>query len=204
VCDGLGVVSTEDRPQCLPQWHGGKDGFVLGQKLDVTNRICSRVGVAVMTSSIARSVTLSRPNTRTLAVRNRYVLFGSFLVGVLALSFFALRWKTPAGWAAVALGLVCLWLFVLELRGLVLKEGLVSFPHRPVRWFPIFSFGQRSLSLRQLEEMTVLPTWWGLQVVLLEGPFGAERVLFHSRSARMKFFDAVKAETPDVRIYRSH
>jgi hypothetical protein len=58
--------------------------------------------------------------------------------------------------------------------------------------------------LPQLEEMTVLRPWCGLQVVLLEGGFGAERLLFHSRKARMKFFEAMKAELPGIRIYRGH
>jgi hypothetical protein len=66
--------------------------------------------------------------------------------------------------------------------------------------------GIRHAALRSadLEEMTVLRPWCGLQVVLLECPFGAERALFHSRKARMKFFDTVKSGLRDVRIYRSY
>jgi hypothetical protein len=56
----------------------------------------------------------------------------------------------------------------------------------------------------ELQEMTVLPRWCGLQVVLVEGAFGAERLLFQSRSVRMKFFEAVKAQVPGIRIYRTY
>jgi hypothetical protein len=51
--------------------------------------------------------------------------------------------------------------------------------------------------------MTSLRPWMGLEVILLEGRFGADRVLFQSRNARLKFFEAVKAKAPEVRIYRA-
>jgi hypothetical protein len=76
---------------------------------------------------------------------------------------------------------ICLRLFALELRGVVLEKGILSFPQRPLKWLPVFSFRQRRVSSADLEEVTVLRAWCGLQVVLLEGPLGAERVLFHWR-----------------------
>jgi hypothetical protein len=54
-----------------------------------------------------------------------------------------------------------------------------------------------------LEEMTVLRPWLGLEVVLLEGQFSAERLLFHSRASRLEFFAAVTVRLPE-RIYRSN
>jgi len=51
--------------------------------------------------------------------------------------------------------------------------------------------------------MTVLRPWLSLEIVLLEGRFGAERLLFHSRNARLKFFDAVKTKSPGIKIYRA-
>jgi hypothetical protein len=57
--------------------------------------------------------------------------------------------------------------------------------------------------LRDLEEMTSLRPWLNFEVVLLEGRFEAGRLLFHSRSARLRFFEAVKERAPAVRIYRA-
>jgi hypothetical protein len=137
------------------------------------------------------------------SVRNRYVLFASLLVAGIGLGYFVLRSKAPPGWLALALGLFCVWLFLLELRGVVVRADTVSFPRRPFRWLPILSVWRRRVPLRDLDEMTVLRPWCGLQVVLLEGRFGTERLMFHSRTARMKFFEAVKAKLPDIRIYRT-
>jgi hypothetical protein len=140
---------------------------------------------------------------KRVSVRNRYVLLASLLVAGLGLGYFVLRSKAPPGWLALALGLFCVWLFLLELRGVVVRADTVSFPRRPFRWLPILSVWRSRIHLRDLDEMTVLRPWCGLQVVLLEGRFGNERLLFHSRKARMKFFEAVKAKLPDVRIYRT-
>ena len=85
----------------------------------------------------------------------------------------------------------------------MVRADTVSFQRRPFRWLPIFSVWRRRVLLRDLDEMTVLRPWCGLQVVLLEGGFGAERLLFHSRKARMKFFEAVMTKLPDIRIYRT-
>jgi hypothetical protein len=151
----------------------------------------SKTGAAVATGARKR-----------LSVRNPYVLAGSLSVGSLGLGYFVLG-STPLGWFALALGLFCIWLFVLELRGVVVNADTLSFPSRPVRWLPIFAVGRRRVPMRDLEEMTVLRPWCGLQVVLLDGGCGVERLLFHSRNSRLKFFDAVKAKLPTIRIYRA-
>ncbi len=140
---------------------------------------------------------------KRVSVRNRYVLLASLLVAGLGLGYFVVRSKTPPGWLALALGLLCAWLFLLELWGVVVGADSVSFPCRPIRWLPIFSAWRRRVPLRDLDEVTVLRPWCGLQVVQLEGGFGTERLLFHSRTARMKFLDAVKAKLPGIRIYRT-
>jgi len=149
------------------------------------------------------SAAIATPERKRVSVRNRYVLLGSLLLGGLGLAYFVLRSKAPPGWLALALGLFCVWLFLLELRGVVAAADTVSFPRRPLRWLPIFSLWRRRVPLRDLEEITVLRPWCGLQLVLLDGRFGTEHLLFHSRKARMKFFEAVKAMLPDIRIYRS-
>jgi hypothetical protein len=136
-------------------------------------------------------------------VRNRYVLLASLLAAVLGLGYFVLRSKAPPGWLALALGLSCVWLFLLELRGVMVRADTVSSPRRPFRWLPILSVWRRRVPLQDLDEMTVLRPWCGLQVVLFEGRFGAERLLFHSRKARVKFVAAVKAKQPSIRIYRA-
>jgi hypothetical protein len=137
-----------------------------------------------------------------LSVRNPYVLVGSLFAGSLGLGYFVLG-SPPLGWFALALGLFCVWLFVLELRGVAVNADVLSFPSRPLRWLPIFSVWRRRVPMRDLEEMTVLRPWCGLQVVLLDGRCGVERSLFHSRNSRLKFFDAVKAKLPGIRIYRA-
>jgi hypothetical protein len=84
-------------------------------------------------------------------------------------------------------------------------SGQTRCPSRagPFDGFQSFSIWRRRVPLRDLDEMTVLRPCCGLQVVLLDGRFGSERLLFHSRNARMKFFEAVKAKLPDIRIYRT-
>jgi hypothetical protein len=149
------------------------------------------------------SAAITSSARKRVSVRNRYVLLASLLAAGLALGYFVLRSKAPPGWLALALGLFCVWLFLLELRGVVVRADTLSFPRRPIRWLPIFSIWRRRVPLRDLDEMTVLRPWCGLQVVLLDGRFGSERLLFHSRNARMKFFEAVKAKLPDIRIYRT-
>src|SRR5262249_23459055 len=116
---------------------------------------------------------------------------------------FGMSWKTPQGWVALAVGLFCAWLLFLELRGVAIANRSLSFPQRPLRPLLLLSLSRRQIPLPELEEMTVLRARCGFQVVLLEGGFGAERLLFHSRTARMKFLDAVKAELPRVRVYRA-
>jgi len=159
-----------------------------------------------MCSGVMRSMTSAAVATaarKRLSVRNPYVLAGSVLVGSLGLGYFVLGSTTPLGWFALALGLFCVWLFVLEVRGVVVNADALSFPSRPFRWLPIFSVWRRRVPMQDLEEMTVLSPWCGLQVVLLDGRCGVERLLFHSRNSRLKFFDAVKAKLPAIRIYRA-
>jgi hypothetical protein len=131
------------------------------------------------------------------------VLIAALLVGCLAVVYFGMRWKTPPGWLALVVALFCVWFLILELRGVAIANRSLSFPQRPLRSLLLLSLWRRQIPLPQLEEMTVLRPWCGLQVVLLEGGFGVERLLFHSRTARMKFLEAVKAELPRVRVYRA-
>jgi hypothetical protein len=155
---------------------------------------------------VVRSVTSAAIATsarKPVNVRNPYVLLAALLVAALGLGYFVLRSKAPPGWLALVLGLFSVWMVLLELRGVSVAADAVSFPRRPFRWLPILSVWRRRVPLRDLDEMTVLRPWCGLQVVLLEGRFGAERVLFHSRKARLAFFETVKANLPDVRIYRT-
>jgi hypothetical protein len=149
------------------------------------------------------SAAIATSDGKRVSVRNRYVLLALLLVAGLGLGYFVLRSKAPLGWLALALGMFCVWLFLLELKGVVVRADTVSFSRRPFRSLPIFSVWRCQVPLRHLEEMTVLRPWCGLQVVLLEGRFGTERLLFHSRKARMKFVEAVKARLPDIRIYRA-
>jgi hypothetical protein len=135
--------------------------------------------------------------------RNLYVLPAALLIGGAGVVYFGMRWKTTPGWAALVVGLFGMWILIHELRGVAIANRVLSFPHRPLRSLPLVSLSRRQVPLPQLEEMTVLRPWFGLQVVLLEGGFGAERLLFHSRNARMKFLEVVKAELPRVRVYRA-
>jgi hypothetical protein len=131
------------------------------------------------------------------------MLLGSILVACAALGYFALRFKTLPGLLALALCIFCVWHFVLEVRGVVVNANTLSFPRRPLAWLPVFSVWRRRVPLKDLDEMTVLRPWLSLEIVLLEGRFGAERLLFHSRNARLKFFDAVKTKSPGIKIYRA-
>ena len=46
------------------------------------------------------------------------------------------------------------------------------------------------------------PGFMGLQMVLMEGSFGADLLTFSNRAARLKFFEVVKERAPRVKIYR--
>ena len=143
------------------------------------------------------------PANKTVSIRNRYVLLGSISATCAGIAYFLLRPQTPPGWLALALSVLCVWIFLLELRGVSVKADTLSFAHRPLRWLPIVCVWRRQLALKDLEEMTSLRPWLNFEVVLLEGQFEAGRLLFHSRNARLKFFEAVKERAPAVRIYRA-
>jgi len=143
------------------------------------------------------------PANKTVSIRNRYVLLGSISATCAGIAYFLLRPQTPPGWLALALSVVCIWVFLLELRGVSVKGDTLSFAHRPLRWLPIICTWRRHLPLKDLEEITSLRPWLNFEVVLLEGQFEAGRLLFHSRNARLKFFETVKARAPAVRIYRT-
>ena len=149
------------------------------------------------------SAAIATPTRRRVGIRNSYLSIGSLFLGAVGLGNFVTRWNSPSGWLGLALGAFCVWLFIIELRGVTVDRGMLSFPRRPLRWLPIFSIWRQQIATIELHEMTVLPRWYGLQVVLVEGAFGAERLLFQSRSVRMKFFEAVKAQAPGIRIYRA-
>jgi hypothetical protein len=143
------------------------------------------------------------PANRTVGIRNLYVLLGSISATCAGIAYFLLTPQTPPGWLALALSVLCVWIFLLELRGVSVKADTLSFAHRPLWWLPIVSVWRRQLALKDLEEMTSLRPWLNFEVVLLEGQFEASRLLFHSRNARLKFFEAVKKRAPAVRIYRA-
>ena len=148
----------------------------------------------------AAAATSERKNV---GIRNLYVLLGSISATCAGIAYFLLTPQTPPGWLALALSVLCVWIFLLELRGVSVKADTLSFAHRPLWWLPIVSVWRRQLALKDLEEMTSLRPWLNFEVVLLEGQFEASRLLFHSRNARLKFFEAVKERTPAVRIYRA-
>jgi hypothetical protein len=150
------------------------------------------------------SAAIVTPTRRRVGIHNSYLSFGSFFLGAVGIGFFVTRWNSPSGWLGLALGILCVWLFIIELRGVTVDSGMLSFPQRPLRWLPVFSIWRQQVATIELQEMTVLPRWCGLQVVLVEGAFGAQRLLFKSRTARMKFFEAVKAQVPGIRIYRAY
>jgi hypothetical protein len=150
------------------------------------------------------SAAIVAPTRRRVGIRNSYLSIGLFFLGTVGIGFFVTRWNSPSGWLGLAFGILCVWLFIMELRGVTVDRGMLSFPRRPFRWLPVFSIWRQQLATIELQEMTVLPRWCGLQVVLVEGAFGAERLLFQSRSLRMKFFEAVKAQVPGIRIYRTY
>src|SRR5271168_1958738 len=136
------------------------------------------------------SAAIVTPATKNVVVRNLSVLFGLVLVGGAGLAYFILDAKALPGWRALALALcvLCAWFFLLELLGVVVTAETMSFPRRPLGWFPIVSIWRRRIRLGELDEMTLLRPWLGLQVVRLDGQFGKACLLFHSRSARLKFF----------------
>jgi hypothetical protein len=141
------------------------------------------------------------PTTQSVSIRNRYVLVGSILAAGAGLGYFVLKPNAPAGWLTIALSVACMWIFVLEFQGVVAAPGTLTFAHRP-RWLPIFPIWRSRILLDQLDEMTLLHRWCGFQVVRLVGQFGSERLLFDSRKARLIFFAAVKAQRPNIPIYR--
>jgi hypothetical protein len=155
---------------------------------------------------LVRSMTdaaVATPAREKVSARNRNVLLGLLLPGCAGLAFFLLKSNAPPGWPALALCVFCAWHFLLELPGVVVTADTLSFPRRPLRWFPILSIWRRRIPLRELDEMTLLHSWWGLQVVRLVGQFGTAYLLFDSRKTRLKFFDAVKAGLPHIMIYRA-
>jgi hypothetical protein len=146
---------------------------------------------------------IATPSRKSVSVRNRNILLGLLFAGCGGLAYFLLKSSARPGWPALALSILCAWLFLLELPGVFVTSDTLSFPRRPLRWFPIFSLWWRRIPLRELDEMTLLHPWWGLQVVRLVGHFGTAYLLFDTRKTRLKFFDAVKAVLPHVMIYRT-
>jgi hypothetical protein len=144
------------------------------------------------------------PTSKRVNIRNRYVLVGSILAACLGLGCFVLRSNAPPGWygLALAFSVISMWVFFIELRGVAAVSGTLSFPRRPLRWFPIVPIWRSRVLLTELDEMTLLRPWLAFQVVRLDGQFGSERLLFDSRKARLRFFDAVMEQRPHVPIYR--
>jgi hypothetical protein len=143
------------------------------------------------------------PVRGVVSARNRNVLLVLLLFGCAGLAYCLLKSNALPGWPAFALCAFCAWNFLLELPGVVVTADTLSFPRRPLHWFPIVSLWWRRIPLRELDEMTLLHPWWGLQVVRLVGQFGTAYLLFDTRKTRLKFFDAVKAILPHVMIYRT-
>jgi len=135
------------------------------------------------------------------SIRNRHVLVGS--ISIACAGIFARMADAPPGWLWLALtfSAVCVWIFVLELPGVAVAPTSLSFPRRH-SWFPIFPIWRRRLLLSQVDGMTLLPPWYGFQVVRLDGQFGSERLLFDTRKARLRWFDAVRGQRPHIAIYR--
>jgi hypothetical protein len=61
----------------------------------------------------AAAATSERKNV---GIRNLYVLLGSILATCAGIAYFLLTPRTPSGWLALALSVLCVWIFLLELR----------------------------------------------------------------------------------------
>src|SRR5216683_894272 len=95
---------------------------------------------------------VATPANKTVSIRNRYVLLGSISATCAGFAYFLLTPQTPPGWLALALSVLCAWIVLLELRGVLIKADTLSFAHRPLRWLPIIGVWRRQLALKDLEE----------------------------------------------------
>jgi hypothetical protein len=80
------------------------------------------------------------PANKTVSIRNRYVLLGSISATCAGIVYFLLRPQTPPGWLALALSLLCVWIFLLEWRGRS-RETPCHLPTVRFGGCPLFVFG---------------------------------------------------------------
>ena len=139
---------------------------------------------------------------KTYRFRNWGIVFLELAVAAAAFWFAARRGASPVGLIALVVGVYCLWSAFAEFRGVYIGRSGFAWPAKRLRWFPLVLSGRRKLDLEDVSEMTVAPNWAGHHILIVEGGFGTDLLMFSSRESRMKFFEAVKERVPNVKIYR--
>jgi hypothetical protein len=105
---------------------------------------------------------------------------------------------------ALGVGILGLWLLSREIRGLAINDRVFAFPTGRLRWLPILSLGRRvRVNPASLRELTVVSPWFGFQVVVIQGGFGRELLVFQSRGQRLRFMSVVEKICPDVQMFRA-
>jgi hypothetical protein len=156
------------------------------------------LGVSIFPSSAPSPFT----SLKTKRFRN-WRLIGVEVIVVVFGFYASLNLTGLLGMVGLGLAVVSFWIPIREIRGITINAQVVSFPRGRLASFPIFSLGGRlTSSPASLRELSVGPTWYGFQVVELQGDFGTQCLVFESRAQRLRFMSAVAEIRPNVPMFR--
>ena len=139
---------------------------------------------------------------KSFSLRTWQLVLAYLAVGFVGLAVFVFRAPQNIGLLAAPVALFAFAQMYFELRGVRVGVQDCAWPTGRDRSFPYFSFGRRKVALESISEISVSRGQAGMEMILVEGDFGGDFVLFSSRAARVRFCDAIKQRAPRVRIYR--
>ena len=136
--------------------------------------------------------------------RNWKLIGFEIIVTALAASAF-LAWEPGLlGWVGLVAGILLVWPLSREFIGLAITSRGVSLPCGRLARFPILAL-RRGLETGTAgpPNLMIMRPWYGFQVVVIEGWFGSELLVFQSRAQRRRFVSAFEEICPDVSITKA-
>jgi hypothetical protein len=146
----------------------------------------------------------SRATAPAEGFRNWKLIGVEIIASALALYAF-LGWAPELlGWVGLVAAVPIVLSLGRELGGVAINDRGLSFLRGRPAGFPILPLGRRlEVGAAGLRELRVMEPWHRIEVVRIEGWFGAELLVFQSRAQRVRFMSVFQKTYPDVPIYKA-
>jgi hypothetical protein len=88
--------------------------------------------------------------------------------------------------------------------GVSIAREKLSFPRAIAKSLPVLVFGRVSRPLAELDEITSVGPLLKGECVILSFDDARYSISFNSRETRLAFFETIRAQNANVKIYRAH